>query len=221
MASEKFWKHMSNKESFSWELYNRAPIVGIVRGVSMGVMRDIAKAYQRAGLHTIEITMNTPGAAQMISMLRNEFQQLNVGAGTVCNLQDYEMAVAAGAQFIVTPIIDEVVIKTAVAQEIPIFPGAYSPTEIYRAWSLGASAVKIFPASQLGVQYIKDIAAPLNDIKVLPTGGGSLENIKSFFEAGVVGVGMGSSLFNKKLIQDRDFDGLTEHFIKIKAEIGR
>ena len=191
---------MSNKESFSWELYNRAPIVGIVRGVSMGVMRDIAKAYQRAGLHTIEITMNTPGAAQMISMLRNEFQQLNVGAGTVCNLQHYEMAVA---------------------QEIPIFPGAYSPTEIYRAWSLGASAVKIFPASQLGVQYIKDIAAPLNDIKVLPTGGVSLENIKSFFEAGVVGVGMGSSLFNKKLIQDRDFDGLTEHFIKIKAEIGR
>ena len=73
MASEKFWKHMSNKESFSWELYNRAPIVGIVRGVSMGVMRDIAKAYQQAGLHNIEITMNTPGAAQMISMCETNF----------------------------------------------------------------------------------------------------------------------------------------------------
>tara|TARA_R110002049_G_scaffold58385_2_gene158869 strand:+ start:2619 stop:3260 length:642 start_codon:yes stop_codon:yes gene_type:complete len=210
---------MSNKELFSWELYNRAPIVGIVRGVSMDVMRDIVKAYLGAGLHTIEITMNTPNATQMISMLRSEFQQLNVGAGTVCNMQDYEKAVAAGAQFVVTPIIDETVIKTAVAKEIPIFPGAYSPTEIYKAWSLGASAVKIFPASQLGVQFIKDISAPLNDIKLLPTGGVSLENIKSFFEAGVVGVGMGSSLFNKKLIEEGNFEGLKEHFAKIKEEV--
>ena len=210
---------MSNKELFSWELYNRAPIVGIVRGVSMNVMQDIVKAYLQAGLHTIEITMNTPNATQMISMLRSKFQQLNVGAGTVCNMQDYEKAVAAGAQFVVTPIIDETVIKTAVAQEIPIFPGAYSPTEIYKAWSLGASAVKIFPASQLGVQFIKDISAPLNDIKLLPTGGVSLENIKSFFEAGVVGVGMGSSLFNKKLIEEGNFEGLKEHFAKIKAEV--
>ena len=145
---------MSNKESFSWELYKRAPIVGIVRGLSMGVMPDIAKAYVGAGLHTIEITMNTPGAAEMISVLRTNFHQLNVGAGTVCNMEDYEKAVAAGAQFIVTPIIDKAVIKTAVAQGIPIFPGAYTPTEIYRAWQLGASAVKIFPASQVGGQFI-------------------------------------------------------------------
>ncbi|MBU2904553.1 bifunctional 4-hydroxy-2-oxoglutarate aldolase/2-dehydro-3-deoxy-phosphogluconate aldolase [Arenibacter algicola] len=210
---------MSNKESFSWELYNRAPIVGIVRGVSMDVMRDIAKAYLKAGLHTIEITMNTAGATEIISKLRSEFNDLNVGAGTVCNMEDYDRAVAAGAQFIVTPIIDEAVIKGAVAQGIPIFPGGYSPTEIYRAWSLGASAVKIFPASQLGVQFIKDISAPLNEIKLLPTGGVSLENIKSFFEAGVVGVGMGSSLFDKKLIQERDFEGLSDHFSKVKAEV--
>ena len=195
--------------------------MGIVRGVSMDVMRDIVKAYLKAGLHTIEITMNTAGATEMISKLRGEFKELNVGAGTVCNMEDYEKAVAAGAQFIVTPILDETVIKTAVAHGIPIFPGAYSPTEIYKAWSLGASAVKIFPATQLGVQFIKDISAPLNNTKLLPTGGVSLENIKSFFEAGAVGVGMGSSLFNKKLIQEGDFEGLTEHFANIKSEINR
>ncbi|MBC8767686.1 bifunctional 4-hydroxy-2-oxoglutarate aldolase/2-dehydro-3-deoxy-phosphogluconate aldolase [Arenibacter sp. BSSL-BM3] len=210
---------MSNKKSFSWKLYNRAPIVGIVRGVSMGVMRDIANAYLKAGLHTIEITMNTAGATEIISKLRSEFNDLNVGAGTVCNMEDYERAVAAGAQFIVTPILDETVIKTAVAQGIPIFPGAYSPTEIYKAWSLGASAVKIFPATQLGVQFIKDISAPLNNIKLLPTGGVSLENIRSFFEAGAVGVGMGSSLFNKKLIKEGNFEGLSDHFAKVKAEV--
>jgi len=210
---------MSNKELFSWELYNRAPIVGIVRGVSMGVMRDIANAYLKAGLHTIEITMNTAGATEIISKLRSEFNDLNVGAGTVCNMEDYERAVAAGAQFIVTPILNKTVVKTAVAQGIPIFPGAYSPTEIYRAWSLGASAVKIFPATQLGVQFIKDISAPLNNIKLLPTGGVSLENIRSFFEAGAVGVGMGSSLFNKKLIKEGNFEGLSDHFAKVKAEV--
>lgn len=209
---------MSNKKSFSWELYKTAPIVGIVRGVSMEVMRDIATVYLRAGLHTIEITMNTPGAIEMISNLRSEFQNLNVGAGTVCNMEDYIKAIEAGSQFIVTPILDEAVIKNAVADKIPIFPGAYSPTEIYKAWSLGASAVKIFPATQLGVQFIKDISAPLNEIKLLPTGGVSLDNIKSFFEAGAVGVGMGSSLFNKKLIEERNFEGLAEHFTKVKAE---
>jgi len=193
--------------------------VGIVRGMSIDVMRDIANAYLKAGLHTIEITMNTAGATEIISKLRSEFNDLNVGAGTVCSMEDYNRAVGAGAQFIVTPILDEAVIKTAVAQEIPIFPGAYSPTEIYKAWSLGASAVKIFPASQLGVQFIKDISAPLNEIKLLPTGGVSLENIKSFFEAGVVGVGMGSSLFNKKLIKERDFEGLSDHFAKVKSKV--
>jgi len=210
---------MSNKELFSWELYKKAPIVGIVRGVSMEVMRDIATVYLRAGLHTIEITMNTPGATEMISNLRSEFQNLNVGAGTVCNMEDYNMAVKAGAQFIVTPIVDEAVIRSAVGQNIPIFPGAYSPTEIYKAWSLGASAVKIFPATQLGVQFIKDISAPLNQIKLLPTGGVSLNNIKSFFEAGAVGVGMGSSLFDKKLIEEGDFEGLADHFSKVRMEI--
>jgi 2-dehydro-3-deoxyphosphogluconate aldolase/(4S)-4-hydroxy-2-oxoglutarate aldolase len=210
---------MSNKESFSWELYHKAPIVGIVRGLPMEAMRGIVRAYLRAGLHTIEITMNTPGATNIISNLRSEFQDLNIGAGTVCNLEDYEMAVQAGAQFIVTPILDESVVRRAVEQNIPIFPGAYSPTEIYKAWSLGASAVKIFPATQLGVQFVKDILAPLNEIKLLPTGGVSLDNIKAFFEAGAFGVGMGSSLFNKKFIEIGDFEGLTEYFLRVKTEI--
>ncbi|WP_405398674.1 bifunctional 4-hydroxy-2-oxoglutarate aldolase/2-dehydro-3-deoxy-phosphogluconate aldolase [Maribacter sp. Asnod2-G09] len=209
---------MSDKNSFSWELYNNAPIVGIVRGVSINVIRDIVNAYLKAGLHTIEITMNTAGATDIISILRSEFHNLNVGAGTVCNMEHYDMAVGSGAQFIVTPIIDEAVILKSVGQNIPIFTGAFSPTEIYKAWSLGASAVKIFPATQLGTQFIKDISAPLNEIKLLPTGGVTLENVKSFFEAGVFGVGMGSSLFDKKLIEEKNFIGLAEYFRKVKLQ---
>ena len=208
-----------NNTTFSWELYNKAPIVGIVRGLSTETVKKIADAYLEAGLHTIEITMNTEGAAEIISYLRTNFSNLNVGAGTVCNMEDLNKALIAGSQFIVTPVIDEEVIKTCVAKGIPVFPGAYTPTEIYKAWSLGASAVKIFPATQLGTQYIKDILGPLNTIKVLPTGGVSKANIQSFFEVGAVGVGMGSSLLDKKCIQEEDFEGLTKHFISIKNKI--
>lgn len=210
---------MKNKSPFNWDSYYKAPIVGIIRNVPLEIVLKIAKTYLEANLYTIEITMNTKGAAEIISTLRNNFPELNVGAGTVCTTEDLNNAINAGAQFIVTPTINEEVIKSAVLQETPIFPGAYTPTEIYKAWSLGASAVKVFPATQLGPQYLKDVLAPLNQIKLLPTGGVSSENIKSFFQAGAVGVGMGSSLLDKKLIENEDYIGLKNHFLKISNEI--
>ncbi|WP_299184102.1 bifunctional 4-hydroxy-2-oxoglutarate aldolase/2-dehydro-3-deoxy-phosphogluconate aldolase [uncultured Aquimarina sp.] len=205
--------------SFSWDLYNMAPIVGIVRGLSLSKVKKIAKVYAEADFFTIEVTMNTPNALKIIEMLRNDFSNLNVGAGTVCTVTDLQNALNAGAQFIVTPIIDEEVINICVSKEIPIFPGAYTPSEIYKAWSLGASAVKIFPATQLGTRYIKDVLSPLDTIKLLPTGGVNENNIASFFEVGAVGVGMGSSLLNKDLIDSDDFEGLLNHFKKIKNKI--
>ncbi|MDR7131693.1 2-dehydro-3-deoxyphosphogluconate aldolase/(4S)-4-hydroxy-2-oxoglutarate aldolase [Algoriphagus sp. 4150] len=210
---------MENSNSVFWTRYKKAPIVGIIRGQSLDSILRIAQAYEEAGLTTLEITMNTEAAASIISTVKKEFPSLNVGAGTVCNLEDLREALDAGAEFIVTPIIDELVIEHAVDENIPIFPGAYSPTEIYKAWSLGASAVKVFPATQLGVEFIKDILGPLDQIKLLPTGGVSKFNIRSFFEAGAFGVGMGSSLIDKKMVGEGDFIGLKKHFVTIRAEI--
>lgn len=210
---------MANKSSFSWALYQQAPIVGIVRGMPIDTLRWIAQAYLEAGLYTLEVTMNTEGAAEIIALLRHDFPGLNIGAGTVCDMDDLHRALDAGAQFIVAPILNEAVIQYCVEQETPIFPGAFTPTEIYRAWTLGASAVKVFPANQFGLQYIKDVAAPLDKIKLLPTGGISRENIRAFFEAGVFGVGMGSSLFPKDLIKAGDLELFQSHLVSIKAEI--
>jgi len=210
---------MQNNTAFSWQRYNNTPIVGIVRGSDLDTVKHIVNAYIAAKFYTIEITMNTPNVAKIIAELRLNYPDLNVGAGTVCNLADLDIAITAGAQFIVTPILDEEVIKKCVKMQIPIFPGAYSPTEIYKAWSLGASAVKVFPATQLGPKFIKDVLAPLNQIKLMPTGGVSKDNIKSFFEAGVVGAGMGSSLFDKKMIKNNDFEALQNHFTAIRNEI--
>ncbi len=209
---------MQHNTLFSWERFTKAPILGIVRGLDLDTVQKIAETYLDAGLFTLEVTMNTSGAETMISKLRQEFPEMNIGAGTVCTMEDLEAALNAGSQFIVTPIIDENVIKRAVNLDIPIFPGAFTPTEIYRAWSLGASAVKVFPATQIGANYIKDVLAPLNEIKLIPTGGVSKDTIKSFFEAGAFGVGMGSSLLDKDFIKRSDYKSLKSHFLAIKEE---
>jgi 2-dehydro-3-deoxyphosphogluconate aldolase/(4S)-4-hydroxy-2-oxoglutarate aldolase len=135
-------------------------------------MEKIAALFFENGFTTLEVTMNSPGAADMIRKLSTDYEdRLNIGAGTVCTIADLNEALAAGASFIVTPVLVEEVIIAAVERNVPIFPGAYTPSEIYRAWSLGASMIKVFPATKLGPEYIKDVLAPLPQIRLLPTGG--------------------------------------------------
>lgn len=210
---------MQESNGFSWKLFDESPVVGIVRGLPKNVIYKIVDNYIDAGLNTIEITMNTPSAVEIIKNLRKKKSSLNVGAGTVCSMEDLKRSLDAGAQFIVTPIINEEVIDKCVDLKVPIFPGAFTPTEIYKAWSLGASAVKLFPATQLGVQYIKDILGPLNVVKLLPTGGVSKSNIKEFMNVGAKGVGMGGSLFPNDLILNKDYHALKEHFVEVKREV--
>ena len=202
-----------SESAFSWELFNRVPVIGIVRNLSMEEVIQILPLYYEAGLTTIEITMNTGGAEDMIRHARDQFNsKLNVGAGTVCTKDDLKKAIEAGAQFIVTPVTRRKIIRACVKKEIPIFPGAFTPSEIYKAWSAGASIVKVFPATTLGANYIKDVKAPLSQVKLIPTGGIDLENIESFKKAGAEGFGVGSPLFKKNLIRDKDWNALKEHF---------
>ncbi|NJB35166.1 bifunctional 4-hydroxy-2-oxoglutarate aldolase/2-dehydro-3-deoxy-phosphogluconate aldolase [Croceivirga sp. JEA036] len=201
---------------FSTQKFEATPIVGILRGLDLEATLNIAEAFSKAGLTTLEITMNSPNIETVLPEVVRLFPELNIGAGTVCSQEELDKAIDLGSQFIVTPIIDVDVIKNCVKKEIPIFPGAYTPTEIYTAWSLGATAVKVFPATQLGTTYIKDVLAPLNTIKLLPTGGVSLDNISSFFAAGAYGVGMGSSLIDKKMVASKDYQSLESHFKSIK-----
>ena len=208
------------KQPFSWPLFEKAPIVGIIRNVSLEDVIKILPIYREAGLTTIEITMNTPNAEKIINYaIKNEQQGLNIGAGTVCDKKDFKRALRAGAQFIVTPITDKKVIKACVKKDIPIFPGAFTPTEIYKAGECGASMVKIFPATQLSADYIKEVKAPLNDLKLLPTGGVGLENMLDFFKAGANGFGIGGQLFDKKLIQTQNWQGLKTHFLKFTNQL--
>ncbi|GAB3893154.1 bifunctional 4-hydroxy-2-oxoglutarate aldolase/2-dehydro-3-deoxy-phosphogluconate aldolase [Spirosoma agri] len=198
---------------FSWALFSKAPLIGIIRGLSFDVVKQLLPIYREAGLTTLEITMNTSGAQAMIRhAIDNYGDGLNIGAGTVCTKDDLHKALDAGAQFIVTPVINKKVIKASVKRGIPIFPGAFTPSEIYLAWSLGASMVKVYPATSLGPDYIKDVKAPLDQVKLVPTGGISIDNMAAYFQAGADGLGVGGHLFDKDLIRRNDWAGLTQHF---------
>jgi 2-dehydro-3-deoxyphosphogluconate aldolase/(4S)-4-hydroxy-2-oxoglutarate aldolase len=205
------------KNTFNLKSFNSLPIIGILRHISLEEIRPIIPIYLAAGFTTVEVTMNTENVLKIITTLKQDFPSLNVGAGTVCSISDLKKALEAGASFIVTPITSKNIINHCVKEQIPVFPGAYSPTEIHLAYSLGATAVKVFPATQLGPTYIKDILGPLNNIKLLPTGGLTKENLLSFLDAGAFGVGMGNSLFDKALIKTKDYNCLENHFNQIAS----
>ncbi len=191
------------------------PIVGILRNISTSSIRKIAPLYEKSGLRNLEITMNSPNALENIAELVASYPQLSIGAGTVCTTAEMDAAVAAGASFIVCPIMNLDLIRKAASQGLGIFPGALSPTEIYAAWEAGATAVKVFPASTFGPSYLKEVRGPLSQIDLLPTGGVSKDNLADYFEAGAIGAGMGSSLFEREALKSNDDERLYKHFTAI------
>ncbi len=201
---------------FSWEAFNKIPVIGIMRNIPQARVEMLVSQYYECGFTTLEVTMNSEGAANTISYLSEIYTDtLNIGAGTVLTLEDLDEALAAGAGFIVTPVINEEVIKMCVARKVPVFPGAYTPSEIYRAWKMGAAMVKVFPATRLGPDFIKEVLAPMNFLKLVPTGGVSIDTLTDFFKAGAAGVGMGSTLFPKSLVENGQWDELGKHFSSI------
>lgn len=202
----------TNKNSFRWDLFDQVPVVGILRDVSMADADRILPLYIEAGFTTIEVPVNTEDSVLLISRLVQHFgDKLNVGAGSVIDLQDLHKALDAGACFVVTPVVDEEVIRYCASESIPVFPGAFTPTEIVKAWRSGAAMVKVFPAGESGPDYIKALKAPLKNIKLLPTGGISIKNANDYFLAGAQGLGVSTGLFKSELIRNKDWTKLREH----------
>ncbi|WP_214228349.1 bifunctional 4-hydroxy-2-oxoglutarate aldolase/2-dehydro-3-deoxy-phosphogluconate aldolase [Pedobacter sp. B4-66] len=172
-------------------------IIAIIRGANPSDVIRIAEALYTGGIRILEITMNSAEPLKVIKELSDKFDgKMIIGAGTVLDVESVKKAVAAGASFILSPIVDAEVIKIAKSLGIVNIPGAYTATEIYQAYKNGADIVKVFPATS--PSYLKDIAGPLPQIPLLPTGGVTLENIKDFKKAGAVGFGIGSALVNTK-----------------------
>lgn len=195
-------------------------VVAIARGLAPDRLARIADALLAGGVRAFEVTMNSEGALDVIASLARRFDgsPLLMGAGTILDVPAAEAAHAAGARFLVSPHCDPALISWAVARDIPVFPGALTPTEILLAWRAGATAVKLFPASAGGASLIREVRGPFRDIPLIPTGGVTLENAAGFIAAGAVAVGVGSWLTG-----DGDPTGIAEragHLVRALTEAG-
>lgn len=184
-------------------------IIAILRGVEPHYSLPTGQAIIDGGVRFMEITMNTPGAETMIAQWREQFsQQAYVGAGTVIDVEHAKRAVAAGAQFIISPNLDLEVIEYAQQHIIPVWPGVMTPTEILAAKKAGVEAIKLFPMGSLGLQYLREIRGPIADYPIIATGGVTIDNISEYFAAGANAVGMGTKLVDLQAAREGRFDDI-------------
>jgi 2-dehydro-3-deoxyphosphogluconate aldolase/(4S)-4-hydroxy-2-oxoglutarate aldolase len=199
---------------------SKIPVVGILRGASTDAVLGAVKAAYDGGLRVMEITLNRKEAFDQIQLLKKTFRsKLDFGAGTVLDVESAKKAIAAGAQFIVTPALVLDVIGFCRNKSVPVFPGAMTPTEILAAHRAGAEMVKVFPASCLGPGYIKSLKGPFPEIKLMPTGGVAPENVQEYFKAGASAIGVGGELFKKEWLAAGDWKAIKKAAQKYVAAI--
>lgn len=194
--------------------------IAVIRAPKIEVGQQMAMAVASGGMQLIEITWNSSQAGELITQLRSELPACTIGTGTLFNVQQLEEAIASGAQFLFTPHVDLAMIQAAQQEDIPIIPGAMTPTEIVTAWSQGASCVKVFPVQAVGgADYIKSLQGPLGQIPLIPTGGVTLENAKEFLQAGAIAVGLSGELFPKKLVTEGNWEAIASGARKLIQQL--
>ncbi|MEW6456144.1 MAG: bifunctional 2-keto-4-hydroxyglutarate aldolase/2-keto-3-deoxy-6-phosphogluconate aldolase [Acidobacteriota bacterium] len=195
-------------------------VIAVIRMSDSEKLLKVIEAVQAGGVRAIEITMTTPDAIDVIkAMAKNKPQDVVIGAGSVLDSETARIAILSGAEFVVSPVTNYEMIKVCNRYTIPVFPGAFTPTEIVSAWQIGADIVKVFPATSIGPTYFKDIKGPLPHIKIMPTGGVNLDNAKDFIMNGACCVGIGTALLDKKAIETNDWNTLTENAKKLIASL--
>lgn len=201
-------------------------IIAICRGIYGDDLLNLAAALSKGGISFIEVTFdqsdpdNLKKTAEAIELLNTHRPEMRVGAGTVLSLTQLQAAKSAGARFIISPNTDVAIINGTKNFNLVSIPGAMTPSEIAFASQAGADFVKLFPAAQLGTAYVKAVLAPLNNVKLLATGGINDTNIAEYLKAGCVGAGIGGNLCDKKLISAKAFDELEEIARRYTSQIG-
>ena len=188
-------------------------IIAIVRGIPSGKIAALAQALAEGGVSCIEVTFDQTNPEETLTSLRTIKSELGdricLGAGTVMTVEQVEQAAQAGAEYMISPNVDEEVIRAAKALGKVSIPGAMTPTETAFAYQCGADIVKLFPAGLLGPAYIKAVKAPLKHIPVSAVGNITIENCADFIQAGAVGVGVGGNLVSALLVKEGCFSQIT------------
>jgi len=195
-------------------------VVAIIRVQDPSSVRGVVDALFEGGVRALEVTMTVPRAIELIAELAPTIPaDFLLGAGTLVDAETTRRAVNAGAQFIVSPVFRPEVIAAAHEGGVPVMPGCFSPTEILGAWDAGADLVKVFPATSVGPSYLKDVHGPLPHVKLVPTGGVSIDNVGDWLRAGAAAVGVGSALLDAKAIAAHNFAPIVENARRMVANV--
>lgn len=208
---------MLNNEIIKQEIIKNE-IVAIIRGIDSTKIVDTVGALIKGGIRSVEITYNHEDEKKQletlkcISLIKEVYgDKVLLGAGTVITTEQVTNAISVGAEYIISPNVDiEVIKKTKELSKVSI-PGAFTPTEMITAYNAGADIVKLFPAGNLGIDYIKALLAPLSHIPVVAVGGINEKNINDFLNVGAKVVGIGSNLVNKEILFSRNYHKITHY----------
>jgi 2-dehydro-3-deoxyphosphogluconate aldolase / (4S)-4-hydroxy-2-oxoglutarate aldolase len=191
-------------------------VVAIIRLKDAARLRGVVDALAAGGVRALEVTMTVPGAIDLIRELAPTLSsEFLLGAGTVVDAKTAAAVVDAGARFVVSPVFRPEVVRACHERGVPAMPGCFSPTEILAAHDCGADIIKVFPATALGPQFIKDVRAPLPQVKLMPTGGVSIENAGDWIRAGAAAVGVGSALLDAVAIESGRFEAISANARRI------
>jgi 2-dehydro-3-deoxyphosphogluconate aldolase/(4S)-4-hydroxy-2-oxoglutarate aldolase len=170
-------------------------VVAVLRAAHAREYAPVIEALQRGGVLSIELTLSTPGVFDELTRLQERFGDgLEIGVGTVTTADEAETALDLGAAYIVTPVTDPDIIAACVRRGAAVYPGGLTPTELHAGWKLGATAVKVFPASVVGAGYVGQLRGPFPDIQVIPSGGVNIEDVPGWVKAGALAVSLGGPL---------------------------
>lgn len=196
----------------SWlPLIRQQRAIAVIRCQNMALGEQMAKAVAAGGMQLIEITWNSDRPAELIDRLRAQLSDCWIGAGTLLNQEHLKTAIAAGAQFLFTPHTATDLIHLAMNYDVPLVPGALSPSEIVQAWHAGAKSIKVFPVQALGgADYIRSLQGPLGQIALIPTGGVTVTNAPEFLQAGAIAVGLSGSLFPSTDINEGNWSRISQ-----------
>jgi 2-dehydro-3-deoxyphosphogluconate aldolase / (4S)-4-hydroxy-2-oxoglutarate aldolase len=194
------------------KLLRQHQAIAVIRSQEKEIAIATAKAVASGGMKLIEITWNSDRPRETIEKIKQELPDCIVGAGTILSDRELTEAIAAGAEFIFSPHTDVKLIETAIAKyNVPMIPGALTPTEIVTAWQAGASCVKVYPIEAVGGEkYIKSLQGPLGKIPLIPTGGVTTENAKQMLDVGAIAVGISSHLISPSLVANKNWQGISD-----------
>lgn len=211
---------MSTGRAATVRLIEDSGVVGIIRLKDPSRLPGVVEALAEGGVRALEITMTVPGAVELIRRTAASLPSgFLLGAGTVLEVDTARRVIDAGARFLVSPVMRVELIEAALELDVPILPGCFSPTEILTAWDAGADIIKVFPATALGPAYLRDVHGPLPDVKLMPTGGVSVENAGDWIRAGAVAVGVGSALLDPAALAAGQYDSVLDRARRIVANV--